>query len=86
MIVHKKFHIQRRSNDGYTWYEPRDHVVDDKVMHADTITELRESLLQIADERTFTWAVYYRIVTNDGAVVEKYKMKPGVLTKTRSKS
>lgn len=48
-----------------------------------SIDELRAQLRRVADTETLSFWQHYRIITADGEPVERYKLKPGRLKRTR---
>lgn len=78
------FQIQVQSIQWDIWVKPEDPFRQaPKLVSSTSVEELRDSIRQAADERTLSFAQHVRIVTDDGAPVERWKITPGVAKRLR---
>lgn len=82
-----KFVIQKRASAHEIWYTPSGFDRETKAgpLTSDSVNELRETLAAVADATTLDWWHHYRIITEDGKPVERYKVRPGTAKKTRAR-
>lgn len=72
-----KFTLQRRSFSSRVWHEPELLYGQQYQTRAESISELRATIRYIADRYTFDFPSRYRIITNDGDPVERWKVRAG---------
>lgn len=84
-IMSADFTIQRRSISGGIWHTANGFRFrgPDHRAESGSIEELRAQLRRVADTETLSFWQHYRIITADGDPVERYKLKPGQLVRTR---
>ncbi|WP_295035084.1 hypothetical protein [uncultured Microbacterium sp.] len=72
------FQIQVRSIQWDIWVVPGDPFSEGpKVVRSESVEVLRESIRKAADVRTLSFAQHVRIVTDRGAPVERWTIRPG---------
>lgn len=83
----KGFQIQVRSILSGIWYEDTSRFSErPQVTRAQTVSELRESIIEAADSRTLPFVMHVRVITDDGEAVERWKIRPGFAKRLRRRS
>lgn len=78
------FQIQVRSIQWDIWVIPaRPFSEVPQVVRSESVEVLRESIRKAADVRTLSFAQHVRIVTDDGAPVERWMIRSGNAKKLR---
>lgn len=72
------FIIQEWSESHATWHPVTEHRLRDCAVEADSVDALRRELVDLADRTSFPYWTRFRIITRDGAIIEHWKIKPGV--------
>ena len=78
------FRIQKKAILG-TWYEPDKDILLEGVgpLRAGNVSTLRSTIYKIADTTSLDFRQHFRIITDHGAVVQKFVVKPGRTTPGR---
>lgn len=76
---------ERRDEVRDIWVPPRayQHI---EPHTSDSVDELRMAIIDYADRQTLDFWQHFRIVTQDGKAVERWKTRPGEAKKTRRRS
>lgn len=78
------FQLQIRSGDGLIWFPPQSFKHENLPIEADSVSELRDTISELANKTTWPYWEHYRIITGNGNPVERWKIKPGRAVRTRS--
>jgi hypothetical protein len=83
-----KFTIQTRTSTYEIWHtplSPYDDLRKAGPVESDSVDELRGTLAALADSMTLSWWHHFRIITADGAPVERWKIRPGEARRTAAR-
>lgn len=72
------FVIQEWSQSHSTWHPVTDYQLRDGVVEGESVDALRRELVDFADRTSFPYWTRFRIITREGAIIEHWKIKPGV--------
>lgn len=71
------YQIQEKSIQHEIWVIPDERYLVHGPVRSDRVSELTKTIEDTADHWPFTWPGHFRIVTNDGKPISRWKVWPG---------